>query len=193
MMGSAGNHRRLDCGDAGSAPPLVGAQSLDRKHVTMASFVIEAPAGCIYFVGDSGYGDGVYFRRARDRYGPFSSWRSCRSERMSRAGLLRDQHMNPRRGRAGAPRLRRRDALASHFGTFQLTDEAIDAPPLALADALKVAGIPPERFRAPRPGQVWHTASNLNLITLKKHAFGFRRISQKQSSAKLPGSARPFA
>ncbi len=47
-------------------------------------------------------------------------------------------------------------ALASHFGTFQLTDEAIDAPLHALADALEAAGIAPERFRALRPGQVWH-------------------------------------
>jgi L-ascorbate metabolism protein UlaG (beta-lactamase superfamily) len=46
-------------------------------------------------------------------------------------------------------------ALAHHYGTFQLTDEAIDAPLLALADALKAAGILPERFRALRPGEVW--------------------------------------
>jgi hypothetical protein len=45
-------------------------------------------------------------------------------------------------------------ALAHHYGTFQLTDEPIDAPLVALADALKVAGILPERFRALRPGQV---------------------------------------
>jgi hypothetical protein len=48
--------------------------------------------------------------------------------------------------------VRAQTALASHYGTFQLTDEAIDAPVLALADALKVAGIAPERFL--RPGQV---------------------------------------
>jgi L-ascorbate metabolism protein UlaG (beta-lactamase superfamily) len=44
-------------------------------------------------------------------------------------------------------------ALASHYGTFQLTDEAIDAPVLALTDAMNTAGIPPTRFRALRPGQ----------------------------------------
>ena len=45
-------------------------------------------------------------------------------------------------------------ALGHHYGTFQLTDEPIDAPLLALADALKEAGIPAERFGALRPGQV---------------------------------------
>jgi hypothetical protein len=46
-------------------------------------------------------------------------------------------------------------ALAHHYGTFQLTDEAIDAPVAALADALPKAGIPVARFRALRPGEVW--------------------------------------
>jgi truncated hemoglobin YjbI len=45
-------------------------------------------------------------------------------------------------------------ALAHHHGTFQLTDEAIDAPANALAEALKEAKIPPERFAALKPGQV---------------------------------------
>jgi L-ascorbate metabolism protein UlaG (beta-lactamase superfamily) len=46
-------------------------------------------------------------------------------------------------------------ALAHHYGTFQLTDEAIDAPVAALSAALQSAGIAAERFRALRPGQVW--------------------------------------
>jgi hypothetical protein len=39
--------------------------------------------------------------------------------------------------------------------TFQLTDEPIDAPLVALADALKAAGISTERFRTLRPREVW--------------------------------------
>jgi sulfur carrier protein ThiS len=46
------------------------------------------------------------------------------------------------------------EALAHHHGTFQLTDEAIDAPVIALADALKAANIPRERFAVLKPGQV---------------------------------------
>jgi L-ascorbate metabolism protein UlaG (beta-lactamase superfamily) len=46
-------------------------------------------------------------------------------------------------------------ALAHHHGTFQLTDEAIDAPVMALDEALKEAKIPPERFTALKPGQVY--------------------------------------
>ena len=45
-------------------------------------------------------------------------------------------------------------ALAHHHGTFQLTDEAIDAPVIALGEALDEAKIPRERFAALKPGQV---------------------------------------
>jgi len=46
-------------------------------------------------------------------------------------------------------------ALAHHHGTFQLTDEAIDAPVEALGVACREAGLAPETFRAFKPGQVW--------------------------------------
>jgi L-ascorbate metabolism protein UlaG (beta-lactamase superfamily) len=46
-------------------------------------------------------------------------------------------------------------ALAHHHGTFQLTDEAIDAPITALDTALDEAKIPRERFVTLKPGQVF--------------------------------------
>jgi L-ascorbate metabolism protein UlaG (beta-lactamase superfamily) len=46
-------------------------------------------------------------------------------------------------------------ALAHHHGTFQLTDEAIDAPVTALHAALDDAETPRERFVALKPGQVF--------------------------------------
>jgi L-ascorbate metabolism protein UlaG (beta-lactamase superfamily) len=45
-------------------------------------------------------------------------------------------------------------ALAHHHGTFQLTDEAIDAPATALAAMLDDAKISRERFVVLKPGQV---------------------------------------
>ena len=45
-------------------------------------------------------------------------------------------------------------ALAHHHGTFQLTDEAIDAPVRALHAALDEAKIAHQRFVALKPGQV---------------------------------------
>ena len=44
---------------------------LDRNKALWAAFVIETPAGRIYHVANSGYGDGSHFRSARERHGPF--------------------------------------------------------------------------------------------------------------------------
>ena len=46
-------------------------------------------------------------------------------------------------------------ALGHHYGTFQLTNEAIDAPVEALIKARVEAEIEPDRFRLLKPGQVW--------------------------------------
>jgi L-ascorbate metabolism protein UlaG (beta-lactamase superfamily) len=119
-----------------------------------ASFVIEAPAARIYFVGDSSYGEGRHFRDARKRYGPFTLALLPIGAYEPR-WFMADQHMNPAESvkafiDCGAER-----ALGHHYGTFQLTDEPIDAPLVALAEALREAEIPAERFATLRPGQVW--------------------------------------
>ena len=46
-------------------------------------------------------------------------------------------------------------AIGVHWGTFQLTNEAVDQPERDLADALAPTEIPPDQFRAFRPGEVW--------------------------------------
>jgi L-ascorbate metabolism protein UlaG (beta-lactamase superfamily) len=68
---------------------------------------------------------------------------------------MRDQHMDPSESVQAFIDSGAEFALAHHYGTFQLTDEPIDAPLIALADALANAGIPAERFRVLRPGEVW--------------------------------------
>jgi L-ascorbate metabolism protein UlaG (beta-lactamase superfamily) len=150
---------RIDIGSA-MAVTLVAsrhwsARNLsDRNMALWASFVIDTPGGRIYFVADSGYGDGHYFRSARERHGPFNlailpigayepRWFMC------------DHHMNPAEAVQALIDCGGSLALAHHHGTFQLTDEPIDAPLLALADALNAAGISLDRFPALQPGQVW--------------------------------------
>jgi L-ascorbate metabolism protein UlaG (beta-lactamase superfamily) len=126
----------------------------DRNKALWASFVIETPSGKIYFVADSGYGKGHYFKTARDRHGPF------RLAMLPIGGyeprwFMRDQHMNPEDAVRALADCGAEFALAQHHGTFKLTYEAIDAPREALAAALKAASIPPDRFRALLPGEVW--------------------------------------
>jgi len=49
---------------------------------------------------------------------------------------MRDQHMNPEDAVKALQDCGAEAALAHHHGTFQLTDEAIDAPVIALGEAL---------------------------------------------------------
>jgi L-ascorbate metabolism protein UlaG (beta-lactamase superfamily) len=152
-------HQPVELGD-GVAVTLVpvrhwSARGLfDRNRALWAGFVIETPAGRLLHVPDSGYGEGRHFRAARERYGPFRLAVLPVGAYEPRWFMIA-QHMNPAEavqafGDSGAEL-----ALGHHYGTFQLTDEGIDAPVTALAEARVAAGIAPERFRLLRPGEVW--------------------------------------
>ena len=126
----------------------------DRNKALWAAFVIETPAGRIFHVADSGYGNGHHFRTARERHGPFRLAVLPIGAYEPR-WFMGEQHMNPDEAVRALADCGAEQALAHHFGTFQLTDEALDAPTLALAEALAKAGLPAERFRTLAPGQVW--------------------------------------
>jgi L-ascorbate metabolism protein UlaG (beta-lactamase superfamily) len=126
----------------------------DRNRTLWAGFVIETPAGRIYHVTDSGYGDGYRFREARERYGPFRLAILPIGAYEPR-WFMRDQHMNPQEAVSAFRDCGAMSALAHHHGTFRLTDEAIDAPLKALETARKAAGIGEDRFRVLKPGEAW--------------------------------------
>lgn len=127
---------------------------LDRNKALWASFVLETPAGKIYIVCDSGYGSGVHFRSVRERYGrPLASILPIGA--YEPRWFMRDQHMNPDEAVRAFADCGAEIAFAHHHGTFQLTDEAIDAPVTALAQALDLARLRPERFPVLKPGQVF--------------------------------------
>jgi L-ascorbate metabolism protein UlaG (beta-lactamase superfamily) len=126
----------------------------DRNKALWAGFVIASPWGRVYFVSDSGYGDGSQFREARERHGPFRLAVLPIGAYEPR-WFMKDQHMNPEESVKAFLDCGAALALAHHHGTFQLTDEAIDAPEQALIAARAAAGLPAERFRTLKPGQVW--------------------------------------
>jgi L-ascorbate metabolism protein UlaG (beta-lactamase superfamily) len=126
----------------------------DRNKALWASFILETPAGKIYIVCDSGYGGGKHFRGVAQAHGPLRLAILPIGAYEPR-WFMRDQHMNPSDAVKALADCGAAQALAHHHGTFQLTDEAIDAPISALHAALDEAKIPRERFVALRPGQVW--------------------------------------
>ena len=126
----------------------------DRNMTLWAGFVIDTPAGRLYHVADSGYGDGYRFREARERYGPFRLAILPIGAYEPR-WFMRNQHMNPEEAVRAFRDCGADGALAHHYGTFKLTDEAIDAPVMALAAARKAAGIDEDQFRVLMPGEAW--------------------------------------
>jgi L-ascorbate metabolism protein UlaG (beta-lactamase superfamily) len=149
---------RVRLGD-GVAVTLVPARHwsarglLDRNKALWAALVIETPGGRIFYVGDSGYGDGRHFRAVGERHGPIRLAILPIGAYEPR-WFMRDQHMNPDEAVRAFCDCGAEFALAHHFGTFDLTDESIEEPVAALAEALSAARISPERFRVLRPGQV---------------------------------------
>ena len=71
---------------------------------------------------------------------------------------MASQHVNPAEAVRIARDVGAGRSLGIHWGTFQLTDEAREAPRIALAAALEEAGLPHDRFVAAEPGHVYDIA-----------------------------------
>lgn len=150
---------RLDLG-GGMATTLTPANHWsnrwpsDTRMTLWSGHYLDTPAGAIWFVGDTGYGDGSIFGEVRERLGapdvaliPIGAY--------APRWFMAAQHVDPVEAvriftDVGAGR-----ALGIHWGTFQLTDEAREAPVAELATALDAARIAPDRFVAAEAGGVY--------------------------------------
>jgi L-ascorbate metabolism protein UlaG (beta-lactamase superfamily) len=124
----------------------------DRRMALWAAFVIETPGGNIYHIGDTGYAKGEIFRAMRVKYGPFRLAILPIGAYEPR-WFMHDHHINPEEAVAIFQDCGASFAMAHHWGTFQLTYEAIDEPPKRLAIALERADILTEHFQVKRPGE----------------------------------------
>ena len=129
----------------------------DRRMALWCGFVIQSPAGLVYNVGDTAYGDGIIFSDIASRFGapdvailPIGAYEP--------RGFMKDQHVNPDEAVRIMMACGALQGLGVHWGTFQLTNEARSAPPEALAVALHKYGIARDRFLALEPGDVWSKA-----------------------------------
>lgn len=121
-----------------------------RNYRLWGGFFVRA-SRAVWFVGDTGY-DGEIFRAVRQHCGapdlalvPIGAYEP--------RWFMAPMHINP----AEAVQLHREvGALRSvgmHWGTFQLTDEARDDPPAALAVAREAAGVRSDEFLVITPGE----------------------------------------
>ena len=121
-----------------------------RNNTLWGGFWLRADGLRMYFAGDSGLGR--HFATIRERLGvpdlallPIGAYEP--------RWFMRDQHMNPEDAVQAHRALGSRRSVAMHFGTFQLTDEAVDQPAIDLAAALRGARIDPTEFVVPRLGE----------------------------------------
>jgi L-ascorbate metabolism protein UlaG (beta-lactamase superfamily) len=122
----------------------------DVNRALWGGFTVATPGGSIYFAGDCGYSD-AFAETARQR-GPFRLALLPVGAYEPR-WFMKAQHMNPAEAVQAFHDLGAETAIGIHWGVWQLTDEAIDAPRQDLAKALKTAAIAPARFPALEPGQ----------------------------------------
>jgi len=107
-------------------------------------FFLRAGGRSVYFAGDSGFDAGLFGEIAR-RAGP-PDVALLPIGAYEPRWFMRGAHMNPAEAVAAHGLLRAGRSIGTHWGTFQLTDEAYDAPAADLAAARGAAGLSPETF-----------------------------------------------
>ena len=125
----------------------------DRRRALWGGHAVQAGGACLYFAGDSGYGPhfGAIGRALAPDVAllPIGAYEP--------RWFMQAQHMDPSDAVRAHRDLGVSMSLGIHWGTFQLTDEAIDAPLAGLARARAEAGVDEAAFRAPAFGTtlVW--------------------------------------
>jgi len=125
--------------------------AIDRNRALWSGFTIRLPGGNIFFAGDTGYGDGSWPEDAA-RSGPFRLALLPIGAYEPR-DVMKDNHINPEESVRIFETLRAQTALGIHWGTVQLTFEAVDAPRERLAELRRARGIADGRFVTTEVGE----------------------------------------
>ena len=125
----------------------------DRNRALWSGFTVRLPGGNIFFTGDTGWGDGSWPREAARR-GPFRLAILPIGAYEPR-DIMRNSHVNPEESVAVFEVLDPAMALGMHWGTVQLTFEAIDEPPRRLAALRNARGIADRRFIVTEVGRTF--------------------------------------
>jgi L-ascorbate metabolism protein UlaG (beta-lactamase superfamily) len=115
----------------------------DRNRTLWGGFMMRTAGGQVLFAGDSAAGP--HWGDIRARLGspdvallPIGAYEP--------RWFMSAAHMNPEEALQAHVAMGARRSVGMHFGTFQLTDEAIEAPLEALAAARQDAGMDPDAF-----------------------------------------------
>jgi len=142
-----------------------GRSLTDRMHTLWGGYALLAPQLHVFFAGDTGYSKD--FADIRERF-------AARQGAAQGGGFdiamlpigayeprwfMRDQHIDPDEAVRIHRDLGAKMSLGIHWGTFELTDEALDEPPRALARARQAQGVPESAFFTLAIGQTRRLAA----------------------------------
>jgi L-ascorbate metabolism protein UlaG (beta-lactamase superfamily) len=117
----------------------------DRDRTLWCGFVVRVDGVTIYFAGDSGYSPQFAEIGARC---PEIDVALIPIGAYEPRWFMSPVHMNPEEAVRAHLDVKTRVSIGMHFGTFQLTDEAIDEPLRALDRARQEHGVAKDAFRA---------------------------------------------
>jgi L-ascorbate metabolism protein UlaG (beta-lactamase superfamily) len=130
----------------------------DRNASHWGGWVLQAGGHSVYFAGDTGYGDGRDFRAIGQRF-PALDLALIPVGAYEPRWFMREQHIDPAEAVQVFRDLGARRALGIHWGSFALTDEALDAPIAALDAARRSQGVAAADFRLLAHGETWVLAA----------------------------------
>ena len=143
----------------------------DRNHTLWGSWALLHPQLRFWFSGDLGYSQDT--RDIGARFGHFDVAAIAVGAYEPR-WFMKAQHIDPAEAVQVMRDIGAQQAVGIHWGTFPLTDEALDQPIADLASALKAADVPAERFLLFRHGEtrVWDAAAGCLVTDIQhgKHA-----------------------
>jgi len=116
----------------------------DRNRTLWCGYVVAVDGLRIYFAGDTGHF--THFAEIGSRW-PRIDLALLPIGAYEPRWFMIYAHMNPEEAVRAHVDLRARASVGMHFGTFQLTDEAIDEPVRALERARGAAGVSADAFR----------------------------------------------
>lgn len=138
-------HRLVDGVEVVGTPAqhFAARTAWDRCLTLWGGFLLRTTQGAVFFCGDSGWAP--HFAEINRRHGapdlallPIGAYEP--------RWFMIPVHMNPDEAVRAHLALGARRSIGMHFGTFQLTDEAIDAPLQALANARAAQGVAAAAF-----------------------------------------------
>ncbi|MFT4172199.1 MAG: MBL fold metallo-hydrolase [Rhodocyclaceae bacterium] len=152
--------RELDWWDtvdaAGLTIALTPAQHWSKRTVWDANaslwggFLVRQGAWQFLYTGDTGYSND--FVEIGRRFGAIDLLAVPIGAYEPR-DFMRRQHVNPAESVRIAQDVHAKQAIGVHWGTFELTQEAFDAPPRDLAAAVLAANLPSDTIRVLRHGE----------------------------------------